>query len=66
MKPGIIAALLFSFAIAALGQAEPPQLLRANPVTRNTTDLAAEIRRIASDKQASWIVYAVPTIAPDQ
>ena len=66
MKPGIIAALLFSFAIAALGQAEPPQLLRANPVTRNTTDLAAEIRRIASDKQASWIVYAVPSIAPDQ
>jgi hypothetical protein len=66
MKPGIIAILLFSFAIAAIGQAEPPQVQHANLITRNTTDLAGEIRRIASDKQASWTVYAVPSIAPDQ
>jgi phosphoribosyl-AMP cyclohydrolase len=66
MKPVICTVLLFSFAIAALGQVEPPQLKHANLVTRNTTDLAAEVHRIVSDKQASWTAYAVPSVAPDQ
>jgi hypothetical protein len=66
MKPGMIAILLFSFATAALGQGEPPQLQHANLLTRSTIDLAGEIHRIVSEKQASWIVYAVPSIAPDQ
>ena len=66
MKPGIIAILLFSFCIAALGQAEPPQLQHANLITRNTTDLAAEIHRIAAEKQLSWTAYAVPSISPGQ
>lgn len=66
MKLLIISILLFLFAIGALGQAEPPQLHNANLVTRNTTDLAAEIRHIADGKQASWTVYAVPSVAPDQ
>jgi len=66
MKPGIITILFFSFAIAALGQPEPPQLQHANLVTRNATDLAAEIHRVTAEKQASWTAYAVPSIAPDQ
>jgi phosphoribosyl-AMP cyclohydrolase len=66
MKSAIFTILLFGFAIAALGQAEPPQLQHANLVTRNTTNLAAEIHRIAAEKQASWMAYAVPSIAPDQ
>ena len=66
MKVGIITILLFGFAIAALGQAEPPQFQHANLIIRNTSDLAGEIRRIASEKQASWTVYAVPSIASDQ
>src|SRR5215469_5085803 len=66
MKPGIIAILLFRFAIAAFGQAEPPELEHANLVTRNPAALAAEIRRIAGEKQPSWIAYAVPFIAPDR
>jgi len=66
MKLGMIAILLFRFAIAALGQAEPPQLQHANLVTRATTDLAAEIRRIAGEKEPSWIAYAVTSISPDQ
>jgi len=66
MKLGIISILLFGFAVAALGQAEPPQLQHANLVTRNTTDLAADVHHIANEKQASWTIYAVPSIAADQ
>jgi hypothetical protein len=66
MKPGIITILFFSFVIAALGQADPPQLQHTNLVTRNTTDLAAEIHRIAAEKQAAGSVYAVPSVSPDQ
>lgn len=66
MKLLVINILLFVLAIGALGQAEPPQLHHANLVTRNTADLAAEIRHIANEKQASWTVYAVPSVAPDQ
>jgi len=66
MKPVIIAILLSSLAIAALGQAEPPQLQHANLVTRNAAGLAADIRRIAGEKHASWIAYSVPSIAPGQ
>lgn len=65
MKPGIITIIFFSFAIAAFGQAEPPQLQHAKLVTRNTGDLAAEIHRIVAEKQASWTAYAIPSIAPD-
>ena len=66
MKRAFIATLLFSFAIAARGQVEPPQLQHANVVNRNTTDLAGEIHRLAGEKQSSWIAYAVPSVAPNQ
>jgi hypothetical protein len=66
MKPAIITILLLNFTIAALGQAEPPPLQHANLLTRNAPDLAAEIHRIAGEKQPSWTAYAVPSIAPDQ
>lgn len=66
MKPGMIAILLFSFAMTALGRDEPPRLQHAKLVARTTTDLAAEIRRIASERQPFWIAYAVPSIASDQ
>src|SRR5690349_11511321 len=64
MRPGIIAVLLSTVAIAALGQTEPPQLQHANVITRSSADLTAEIRRIASENRASWIAYAVPSVAP--
>lgn len=66
MKPAIIAILLFSFRVAALGQAEPPEFEHANLVTPNPAPLAAEIRRLAGEKQPSWIAYAVPSIASDR
>jgi HEAT repeat protein len=66
MKSAIVTILLVSFAVCAFGQDEPPQLQRANLITRSTTDLAAEIHRIAAEKQPSWIVYAVPSVAPDE
>jgi len=66
MKFGIISILLFVFTVAALGQTGPPPLQHANLVTRNTSDLPAEVRHIANEKQASWTVYAVPSIAADQ
>lgn len=65
MRPAILTILLFALATTALGQAEPPQLQHANLVTRNAADLAAEIHRIASEKQPAWAAYAVPSIAPD-
>ena len=66
MKRALITVLLLSFAIASLGQAEPPQLQHANLVTRNAADLAGEIHLIAGEKQAAWAAYAVPSVAPDQ
>ena len=66
MKRGMIAILLCTFAIAARGQVEPPQLQHASLVTRNTTDLAGEIHRITAARQPSWIVYAQPSVAPNQ
>jgi HEAT repeat protein len=65
MKPAIITILLFG-TLAAVGQAEPPQLQHANLVNRNAADLAAEIHRITGEKQAAWTAYAVPSVAPDQ
>src|SRR5437763_16539518 len=65
MKTWIIAIALFSSAAAALAQVEPPQLQHANLVRRNATDLAAEVRRIARDKQPAWIAYSAPSVAPD-
>jgi phosphoribosyl-AMP cyclohydrolase len=65
MKPALITMLLFSSAIVALGQAEPPQLQHANLITRNAADVAAEVNRIAGEKQAAWTAYAVPSVAPD-
>lgn len=66
MMRRIVAILLFAFAIAAHGQVEPPQLQHASLVTRNTTDLAGEIHRIAGEKQSAWIAYAVPSVEPSQ
>jgi hypothetical protein len=50
MKSAIVTILLVSFAVCAFGQDEPPQLQRANLITRSTTDLAAEIHRIAAEE----------------
>ena len=66
MKPALITLLVLVSAVASLSQAEPPQLQHANVINRNTADLAAEVHRIAAEKQASWIAYATPSIAPDQ
>ena len=66
MKAAIIAILQCGLTLAALGQAEPPQLQHANLVARDAADLTAEIHRIMGEKQAAWTGYAVPSVARDQ